>query len=213
LIAIYVPGYIVKISTVSVSSQQIKLFCAQHLFDSAPSANITVIAGTALTGIFYYRDVGNALIIWITSMCIIACIRILISNYFFHDQKANFNRHPLEFWVKLYIASSLGCGLGWASLVFYIPATISPVSISIMYIIFFATMAGSITVLPVVLSAYIAYTTPIFLATFLFPFSITSRETLYLSLASIIYFTFIITTGRLLNKRYIQNFSLLIENE
>jgi len=198
---------------VSDSSQQIKLFCAQHLFDSAPSANITVIAGTALTGIFYYRDVGNALIIWIASMFIIACIRILISNYFFHDQKSNFSQHPLESWVNAYIASSLACGLGWASLVFYIPATISPVSISVMYIIFFATMAGTITALPVILSAYIAYTAPIFLASFLFPFSITSRETLYLSVASIIYFMFIITTGRLLNKRYRQNFSLLIENE
>lgn len=195
------------------SSQQIELVCAQHLFKSALSANITVIASTALASAFYYQDAGEILIIWIALMCLIACTRILISKYFFIDQDNGFKRHDVKFWLNTYIASSFACGSGWASLVLFIPTTISPVSISVIYIIFFATMAATVTALPVILRAYYAYTTPIFLASFMFPFFIASRETFYLSIASVIYFLFIISTGRLLNKRYIHNFTLLIENE
>lgn len=146
-------------------------------------------------------------------MCAVASIRMLISNQFLADEKTNFSRHRIMFWVNLYTASSLVCGSGWASLSLFIPASISPVSISVMYMIFFATMAATISVLPVILSTYIAYTTPIFLAAFLFPFSISSRETFYLSIASVIYYLFIVATGRLLNKSYTKNFSLLIEND
>lgn len=197
----------------STTSQQIGLHCAQHLFKSALSANISVIAAAALTGVFYYDDIGNLLIIWIALMCSVASSRILISKYFFLDQERNFSRHHVKTWVNAYIASSLACGVCWASLTFFIPTTISLANISIMYIIFFGTMAAAVTALPVILSAYFAYTTPIFLAAFLFPFFIATRETLYLSLAAGIYFIFIITTGRLINKRYTQNFSLLIEND
>jgi diguanylate cyclase (GGDEF)-like protein len=194
-------------------SPQINLLCAQYLFKSALSANITVIAAAAVISVFYYDDVGSALILWIVLMCAVASTRIIISKYFFLDQANHFRNHSVKFWVNMYIATSLACGLSWASLVFFIPATIDPINISILYIIFFSTMAAAITALPVILPAYFAYTTPVFLAAFLFPLFIPSRETLFLSLAAIVYFVFIIVTGRLLNKRYIQNFCLLIENE
>lgn len=188
-------------------------FCAQHLFKSALSANLTIIASAALVGAFYYRDIGNFFIIWVALMCVIAVARITIAKYFFRDQKNNFAKVSLKAWLNIYITSSLFCGLAWASLAFFIPTTTEPINISIMYIIFFATMAGTVTALPVVLMAYFSYTTPIFLTTFFYPFFITSRETLYLSIASVVYFLFIIITGRLLNKRYTENFSLVIENE
>jgi diguanylate cyclase (GGDEF)-like protein len=198
---------------VSDSSQKIDLLCAQHLFKSAFSANAAVFAGSLVSTLFYYTDAGKPLIAWITLMCLAVTTRIVIAKYYFLDQENNFTKHSLKSWINAYVAASFATGLSWASLIFFIPTTIDPVHLSAMYIIFFATMAGTITALPVVFPAYIAYTTPIFLAAFSYSFFITSKLTLYLSIGSIIYFVFIITTGRLLNKRYTHSFSLLLENE
>ena len=197
----------------SDSSQQIDLICAQHLYKSAPAVNLAVISGAILTAAFYYQQAGNIILLWVALICLIACIRIVISRHFFLQQKADFNRLALNFWLNAYTISALACGLSWASLVLFIPTTISPVSISVMYLIFFALMAETITTMPVILRAYYAYTSPIFLAAFLFPFFTASREMLYLSIVSAVYFLFIVTTGRILNKRYIQNFSLHLEND
>ena len=197
----------------SDSSQQIDLICAQHLYKSAPAVNLAVISGAILTAAFYYQQAGNIILLWVALICLIACIRIVISRHFFLQQKAGFNRLALNFWLNAYTISALACGLSWASLVLFIPTTISPVSISVMYLIFFALMAETITTMPVILRAYYAYTSPIFLAAFLFPFFTASREMLYLSIVSAVYFLFIVTTGRILNKRYIQNFSLHLEND
>lgn len=197
----------------SDSSQQINLICAQHLYKSAPAVNLAVISGAVLTAAFYYQQVGKIIFLWVTLICLIAGIRIFISRHFFLQQEAGFHRLALNFWVNAYIISALACGLSWASLVFFIPTSIDPVSISVMYLIFFALMAETITAMPVILKAYYAYTSPIFLAAFLFPFFTASREMLYLSVVSAVYFFFIITTGRILNKRYIQNFSILLEND
>lgn len=204
-------GTIVNI--VSDSSQQIDLICAQHLYKSAPAVNLAVISGAILTAAFYYQQAGNIILLWVALICLIACIRIVISRHFFLQQKAGFDRLALNFWLNAYTISALACGLSWASLVLFIPTTISPVSISVMYLIFFALMAETITTMPVILRAYYAYTSPIFLAAFLFPFFTASREMLYLSIVSAVYFLFIVTTGRILNKRYIQNFSLHLEND
>jgi diguanylate cyclase (GGDEF)-like protein len=196
----------------SNTTQQIDLLCAQQLFKSSLTANISMIAGAIVSTAYFYHD-NKLLIIWIISMCLIASARILISQKFFLDQKNNFSKHPVSFWVNTYTASSLASGSGWASLIFFLPATIDPVTISVIYIIFFAIMAATITALPVVLPAYFAYTTPIFLSALSFSFFITSRYTIYISIASVIYFSLIISAGRILNNRYKQNFSLLIENE
>lgn len=204
-------GTIVNI--VSDSSQQIDLICAQHLYKSAPAVNLAVISGAILTAAFYYQQAGNIILLWVALICLIACIRIVISRHFFLQQKAGFNRLALDFWLNAYTISALACGLSWASLVLFIPTTISPVSISVMYLIFFALMAETITTMPVILRAYYAYTSPIFLAAFLFPFFTASREMLYLSIVSAVYFLFIVTTGLILNKRYLQNFSLHLEND
>ena len=204
-------GTIVNI--VSDSSQQIELICAQHLYKSAPAVNLAVISGAILTAAFYYQQAGNIILLWVALICLIACIRIVISRHFFLQQKAGFNRLALNFWLNAYTISALACGLSWASLVLFIPTTISPVSISVMYLIFFALMAETITTMPVILRAYYAYTSPIFLAAFLFPFFTASREMLYLSIVSAVYFLFIVTTGLILNKRYLQNFSLHLEND
>lgn len=204
-------GTIVNI--VSDSSQQIDLICAQHLYKSAPAVNLAVISGAILTAAFYYQQAGNIILLWVALICLIACIRIVISRHFFLQQKAGFNRLALNFWLNAYTISALACGLSWASLVLFIPTTISPVSISVMYLIFFALMAETITTMPVILRAYYAYTSPIFLAAFLFPFFTASREMLYLSIVSAVYFLFIVTTGLILNKRYLQNFSLHLEND
>ena len=204
-------GTIVNI--VSDSSQQIDLICAQHLYKSAPAVNLVVISGAILTAAFYYQQAGNIILLWVALICLIACIRIVISRHFFLQQKAGFNRLALDFWLNAYTISALACGLSWASLVLFIPTTISPVSISVMYLIFFALMAETITTMPVILRAYYAYTSPIFLAAFLFPFFTASREMLYLSIVSAVYFLFIVTTGLILNKRYLQNFSLHLEND
>ena len=201
------------VNIVSDSSQQIDLICAQHLYKSAPAVNLAVISGAILTAAFYYQQAGNIILLWVALICLIACIRIVISRHFFLQQKAGFNRLALNFWLNAYTISALACGLSWASLVLFIPTTISPVSISVMYLIFFALMAETITTMPVILRAYYAYTSPIFLAAFLFPFFTASREMLYLSIVSAVYFLFIVTTGRILNKRYIQNFSLHLEND
>jgi len=201
------------VNIVSDSSQQIDLICAQHLYKSAPAVNLAVISGAILTAAFYYQQAGNIILLWVALICLIACIRIVISRHFFLQQKAGFNRLALNFWLNAYTISALACGLSWASLVLFIPTTISPVSISVMYLIFFALMAETITTMPVILRAYYAYTSPIFLAAFLFPFFTASREMLYLSIVSAVYFLFIVTTGLILNKRYLQNFSLHLEND
>ena len=185
----------------------------QELFKTAVSANMSVIVGTAIVGAFFYKEVGSLLATWIISMLIIASTRILISKYYFIDQDNNFKRYSQKKWRDIYILSSLVTGTTWALLVLFIKTDASPVVISMIYIILAAVMAGSITVLTVVLPAFYAYVTPVFLAIFTFSMVITTKQTLYLSVASVLYFVFIITAGRLINKRFTQNFSLNIENE
>ncbi|MCK4834789.1 MAG: membrane-associated sensor domain-containing protein, partial [Gammaproteobacteria bacterium] len=125
----------------------------------------------------------------------------------------NFKWITEKHWQDLYTFSSFIVGLFWALLIFYIPTDAGPVMISMLYIILAAVMAGAITVLSVVKRAFYAYITPVFLATFAFSIMITTKQTLYLSAASIIYYIFILTAGQLINKRFVQNFSLHIENE
>jgi len=198
---------------VSTSHKQIDLLCAQSLFKSALSANIFLIAGTALTSAYFYSYVGSQLIYWIVSMCLIAAARILGAQQFFIDQKNDFSRFNVNFWVSLYVLASFASGAGWASLTFFLPTIIDPISISVLYILFFTIMAATFVTLPIVLSAYIAYSSPIFIAAFVFPFFMSSKHAIYISVASVIYFVFISFAGHLLNKRYRQNFSLMIEKE
>ena len=75
----------------SDSSQQIDLFCTQHLFKTGTSVNLAVIAGTAIIGTYFYSDAGH-LLIWAVSMFLIAGVRILITQQFFIDQKDNFKK-------------------------------------------------------------------------------------------------------------------------
>lgn len=195
------------------SDKKIELLCAQSLFKGALAANISLIAGIALTSAYYYGDIGNALIYWIVAMCLIAGARIVGAQQFFLDQKKDFSRHEVRFWVNLYVTASFASGACWASLTIFLPSDISLISISVLYILYFTIMAATIVALPVVLGAYIAYSTPIFVAAFLFPFFIQSEHATFISIASIIYFAFIISAGRLLNKRFRDNFALAVENE
>ena len=195
------------------ATKQLDEFCAQYLFKSALPANISVIAGSSLASIYFYREAGDTLITWIALMMLTASSRILISNLFFIDQKKNFIKRTTRQWINIYTVSTLVCGSCWASLIFFIPLTNNVVNISMVYIVYFAVMAGSITALPVVLKAFYLYITPVFIAAFGAALFITSKESLYIAAASVIYYLFIIAAGRLLHKRYIQNFSLHIENE
>lgn len=195
------------------SFQEIDLYRAQHLFKNAFSANIAMFAGIALIGTYYYVSVGAPLLIWIITMSLIAGSRILIAQQYFIDQKKGFKRLSIQNWLNLYIASSLLFGITSASLVLCMPDNMKPADISVMYIAFFSTMAGSITSLSIVLPAYLSLITPIFIASFTFSFFVPSRLTLFISTASLIFYIFIVTSARLLNKRYVQNFALIIEND
>jgi len=146
-------------------------------------------------------------------MFLVAITRIIISKAYFLDQENNFSRLGFQYWVNAYIAASFISGIGWALLIFVIPASMDPFSISVIYIIFIGAMAGSMTTLPVVLAAHYFFITPIFLSAFYFSFSFSSKITLFLSIASVIFYIFLVAAGRILNKRHKQSFSLLIENE
>lgn len=200
-------------SNVLDSYQQIDLYRAQHLFKNAFSANMPMFAGIALIGTYYYATAGTPLFLWILAMSLITGARILIAQQFFIDEKRNFTRFNIQNWLNIYIVSTFLLGLTSASLVLCMPEDLSSADISVMYIAFFSTMAGSITSLSIVLPAYISLITPIFLASFTFSFFTTSRLTLFISAASFIFYVFVITAARILNKHYVQNFSLMIEND
>ncbi|MBE9567761.1 MAG: EAL domain-containing protein [Proteobacteria bacterium] len=195
------------------SNEQIDLLCAQTLFKGALPANITLIAGTALTSAFYYTNTGSALIYWVVAMLLIAAVRIIGAQRFLVDQERLLQQLNTDAWVTLYVTASLASGIGWAVLPLFLPADIDATGVSVLYILYFTIMSATIVSLPAVLSAYIAYSTPIFISAFLYPFAQTSQPIMFLSIAAIIYFFFIISAGRLLNKRYRHNFSLIIENE
>ncbi len=192
---------------------QIKSLCIEELFRTAMSANMMVIAGTAMVGTFFYREIGNPLTIWIIAMLLVTSARILISKYYFIDQRNNFKNIHQKTWSNIYAFSSLITGAIWGLLVFLVDANSEPIMISMFYIILAAVMAGSITALTVVFSAFCLYVTPIFLALFAFSFYVTTKQALYLSVASILYYLFIIASGRLIHKRFKQNFALHIEND
>lgn len=185
----------------------------QELFKTALSANMSVIVGTAIVGAFFYQEAGSQLAFWIISMLIITSSRIIISKYYFIDQAGNFKKLSQKTWRNIYIATSLITGTLWGTLIFFISTDASPVTISMFYIILASVMAGSITVLTVVLPAFYAYTTPVFLAVLTFSIMLNTKQTLYLAIASVLYYAFIIGAGRLINKRFTQNFSLLLEND
>ncbi len=193
--------------------QQVDLLCAQSLFSSALSANLSIFAGTALISAYYYQYTGPALISWIVTMCLIAGARILLSRQYYRDQKNGFSNYSPAKWINFYTVSSFISGAGWASLVFYLPQNLETIHTSILYIIFFSIMAATVVALPVVLPAYFAYTTPIFIAALSLPFFINSWQTIYISIASVFYFLFLLVAGRILNRRYMQSFALHLENE
>ncbi len=146
-------------------------------------------------------------------MCLIAGARIIITRLFFNDQATNYTTRSARSWLNIYTASSFLFGSAGASLVLFLPESMGMVDISILYVIIFSTMAGSITTLPIVLPAYFLFTTPIFIAALSFSFFFPSQLTVYIGITSIIFFSFIIAAGRLVNQRYNDNFSLMIENE
>ena len=185
----------------------------QELFKTALAANMSVIVGAAIVGAFFYQEAGSQLAYWIVSMLIITCSRIIIAKYYLIDQAVYFTKLSQRSWRNIYIATSLIAGTLWGTLIFFITTDASPVTISMFYIILASVMAGSITVLTVVLPAFYAYTTPVFLAIFTFSIMLNTKQTLYLAIASILYYAFIIGAGRLINKRFTQNFSLLLEND
>ena len=192
---------------------QIESLCIEELFRTAMAANLTVIAGTAMVGTFFYQEIGNPIAFWLIAMLLVTSARILISKYYYIDHKNNFKKINERTWRNLYVSSSLITGTLWGLLMFLVDTSSEPIMISMFYIVLAAVMAGSITVLTVVFSAFYLYVTPIFLALFAFSMGITTKQALYLSVASILYYLFIIASGRLIHKRYKQNFALHIEND
>jgi len=195
------------------TTQQLDLYRAQHLFKSVIPANITLLAGCALVSVYFHNALETTIIAWFLFTCFIVFVRIITTKQYFISQKDNFSATSVQFWLKLYLASTGLSGLTLASLVLLMPDTLTPVDISILYIMLFSTMAGSITTLSVSLSTFLAFTCPIFLATFSFYYLHPSLLTMFTSIASVIYFIFITFAASLLNKRYLQNASLLIEND
>ena len=196
----------------SDSLSKLDSLSTKELFKTALSANLTVIAAAAIVGAFFYQEIGEKLIFWILSITLIACSRILIAKYYSIDQSSNFKHLRQKTWRDIYIASSLLTGTTWGMLIFYLTPETGPIMVSMMYIALAAVMAGSITVLTVIFSAFFAYVTPIFLSIFILSISMSAKHYLFITIASVIYYIFIISAGRLINKRFTQSFSLHIEN-
>ena len=196
----------------SDSLSKLDSLSTKELFKTALSANLTVIAAAAIVGAFFYPEIGEKLIFWILSITLIACSRILIAKYYSIDQSSNFKHLRQKTWRDIYIASSLLTGTTWGMLILYLTPETGPIMVSMMYITLAAVMAGSITVLTVIFSAFFAYVTPIFLSIFILSISMSAKQFLFISIASVIYYIFIISAGRLINKRFTQSFTLHIEN-
>ena len=194
--------------------EQLDQLRAQYLFRSAFSANLTVLAGTALLFSYYYHDTGKMLLPWALLMTAMAALRIFMAQAFFSSQdNKHFSGITIKRWIDSYSLATLATGSAWASLIFFVPENTSTLGISVAYIALFAVMAASITTLPVILHAYYGYITPMFLASFVFPFLTNVPGNYYYSIASVLYFAFIATTGRMINRRYLESFSLSLENE
>lgn len=193
-------------------SQQIESLSAQQLFKGALFANMTAAAGSTVVAAFYFLEAGVQLTTWLALIYLTACARILVSKNYFLDQKDNFKKHPVNHWLNTYTLLSFASGLAWGALIFFIPTT-DTLSVTALYIIFIAAMAGAIITLPVVLATYYAFTAPIFLACFSLAFFIDSRLTLFISISSVLFYLFIAASGRILNQRHKQTFRLDIENE
>ena len=196
----------------SDSLSKLDSLSTKELFKTALSANLTVIAAAAIVGAFFYQEIGEKLIFWILSITLIACSRILFAKYYSIDQSSNFKHLSQKTWRDIYIASCLLTGTTWGILIFYLTPETGPIMVSMMYIALAAVMAGSITVLTVIFSAFFAYVTPIFLSIFILSISMPTKQFLFITIASVIYYIFIISAGRLINKRFTQSFSLHIEN-
>ncbi len=194
------------------SSTQLEQFRAQQLFKTAIPSNISMLAGTALVSTYYFDTANTSMIVWIFSMCFIACARILTSRYFFLSEKNNFTNITIQSWLTIYLVSAFIFGTVSGSLILLMPETMSPIDISILYLVLFSTIAGSIATLSVSITTYLAFSGPIFLAAFAYYFIYPTQLTLFASMASVIYFSFTTFSARLLNKRYLQNASLIIKN-
>jgi len=193
--------------------EQLNQLRAQHLFRSAFSANLTVFAGTALLSSYYYHDTGNMLLPWLLLMTAMVAIRIFMAQAFFSDQAKHFIHIGIKQWIDAYSLATMATGTAWASLIFFIPENTSALGVSAAYIALFAVMAASISTLPVVLNAYYGYIIPMFLASFAFPFLAAIPGKYYFGIASVLYFAFITATGRMINRRYMESFNLMLQNE
>jgi len=193
--------------------EQLNQLQAQHLFRSAFSANLTVFAGAALLSSYFYHDTGNMPLPWLLLMAAMVAIRIFMAQAFFSDQAKHFIHIDIKQWINAYSLATLATGTAWASLILFVPENTSALGISAAYIALLAVMAASISTLPVVLNAYYGYIVPMFLASVAFPFLATIPGKYYFSIASVLYFAFITATGRMINRRYLESFNLMLENE
>jgi len=195
------------------SSIQLDLYRAQQLFKTAIPSNISMLAGTALVSSYFYDAANTAITLWIIAMCFMAGARIITSRRFLHSQKINFTNITVKTWLNIYLVSAFMFGSTSASLVLFMPENMSPIDTSILYLALFSTIVGSIATLSASITTYLAFSSPIFLAAFFYYFINPTQMTLFASIASVIYFSFTTFSARLLNKRYLQNASLIIENE
>ena len=192
---------------------QLELNRAQQLFKTAVPSNISMLAGTALVSTYYYDTASTSIILWIITMCLIACTRIFTSRRFFLSQENNFTNIAIKSWLNIYLTSAFIFGTVSASLILFMPEIMGPIDISILYLVLFFTIAGSVATLSVSITTYLAFSGPIFLAAFTYYFINPTQLTMFASMASVIYFSFTTLSARLLNKRYLQNESLIIEND
>lgn len=197
----------------TIVTNQTQALCIDELYKTALPANISVFLGTIITGAFFYQQAGHSILSWVALMLLVTSLRIILSRFYLLDKNNYFKKFKLHWWRNAYVIATFISGTCWALLIIFIPTDATSMTISFFYIILASVMVGSITLLTVVLTAFYAYITPIFIATLLFSILLTGSESVYLSTGSTLYFLFILISGHMINKRFTQNFVLMLENE
>jgi diguanylate cyclase (GGDEF)-like protein len=181
----------------------------EPLFKATLSGGLANIFSACLIFIFFYNTSHEKHVI-ILSVCITALsiIRIFISEHYLKNKN-----NKLTAYIYSHVFLTCLTGIAWAGLA-YIQLNVEDDSLrSLVFLIIFGLIAGSIATLSSLNLAYLAYMMPQSIAIFYVFLNLDTEYNLYMGGAFAIYTAFMIATSINFNRRFINELELRFKNK
>jgi diguanylate cyclase (GGDEF)-like protein len=142
------------------------------------------------------------------SIAIISIVRIFVSNHYLYKKKFSVNSY-----LFTHVAMTLVIGITWGMFEFMLRNPDDGSLRSIVYLIFFGLLAGSITTLSTYKKAFLAYVIPQAIAIFSVFILLDTTINYYMAFGFFIFMSFMISTSFSINKSHKKEIELTLNNK